>query len=71
MMRLPSSLRLRVLLAALAVVPLAVAGISRPGHTQQTYQGGLWRGSDGNVWCGAGCNKSIGQVCCTITINES
>lgn len=70
-MPIPSLFRRRAVAAALVALPLAAASFTRPGHTQETYQGGLWRGSDGSVWCGGGCNKSINQVCCTITVNES
>lgn len=71
MRKLLSSPRRRVGLAALAALPLAVAGISRPGHTQDSFEGGLWRNSDGTYWCGGGCNKSINQVCCTVTIHQT
>jgi hypothetical protein len=70
-MRIPTLPRRRAAIAALIALPLAVAGVTRPGHTQDTYQGGLWRGSDGSVWCGGGCNRAIHQVCCTFTVNES
>jgi hypothetical protein len=69
MIRPPSTLRRRVIVAALVTVPVAVAGLARTGHTQHTIQGGLWRGSDGNLYCGGACGPN--QVCCTITINES
>lgn len=63
--------RRRLLAAALLAAPLAAAGAANWGHAQDTYQGGLWRSSDGRLWCGGGCDKSINQVCCTISINES
>lgn len=72
MMKLLSSPNRRLGLAALVALPLAVAGISRPGHTQQdSYEGGLWRNSDGSLWCGGTCNKDINQVCCTVTIHQT
>lgn len=71
MMKLLSSTRRRAGLAALAALPLAVAAVSRPGHTQDTYEGGLWRSTDGSIWCGGSCNKSINQVCCTITVHQT
>lgn len=71
MIRVPFVSRRRALVAALIALPVAVAGVSRPGHTQESYEGGLWRSTNGGVWCGGGCNKSINQVCCVITVQPT
>jgi hypothetical protein len=55
--------------AALALLLLAGAGAARMGHAQEHARGGLWRGSDGNLYCGGACGAS--QVCCTITIGQT
>lgn len=71
MIRLPSFSRRRALVAVAFGVSLAVAGAARAGHTQQTYEGGLWRSSNGDYWCGGGCNKSINQVCCSFIVDAT
>jgi hypothetical protein len=68
MIKLPSFNRRRAIVAALAAIPVAVAGITRNGHTQEV-KGGLWRGSDGGLYCGGTCGTN--QVCCTYTINQT
>ncbi|WP_420127212.1 hypothetical protein [Longimicrobium sp.] len=68
MIRLPSFSRRQVVVAALVALPVAVAGAARAGHTQENYDGGLWRSNTGSVWCGGACNRSINQVCCVITV---
>ena len=71
MTQLLSSRRRRAGVAALVAIPLAVAGLSRPGHTQDTFEGGMWRSADGTIWCGSTCDKTINQVCCTVTVHET
>jgi hypothetical protein len=36
-------------------------------NTPVAQEGGLFRDSRGRYWCGATCNREIGQVCCTFT----
>jgi hypothetical protein len=71
MIRLPSFSRRRAVAAAALGVSLAMAGTARAGHTQQTYEGGLWRSSNGEYWCGSTCNKSINQVCCSFIVDPT
>lgn len=66
MIRLLTVNRRRGIVAALVVLPLAVAGVIQIGYTQEV-KGGLWRGSDGNLYCGGGCGPN--QACCTYTIS--
>lgn len=62
--------RLRRTLALTTV--LAALGILAPGPTSSTEgKNGLFRDQYGRLFCGAGCNETIKQVCCSFSIEQS